>query len=50
MAVASLDKCGVYFGTTGGELWASRTEGTGWACIARHLPEIYAVVAADLGR
>jgi photosystem II stability/assembly factor-like uncharacterized protein len=34
---------GLYFGTTSGELWASRSEGKSWACIARHLPEIYAV-------
>ncbi|HKX64212.1 MAG TPA: hypothetical protein VJM78_02815, partial [Rhizomicrobium sp.] len=34
---------GLYFGTTSGELWASRNEGKAWSCIARHLPEIYAV-------
>ncbi len=37
---------GLYFGTTGGELWASRDEGERWRCIVRHLPEIYAVEAA----
>jgi photosystem II stability/assembly factor-like uncharacterized protein len=37
---------GLYFGTTGGELWASRDEGEAWRCIARHLPEIYAIEAA----
>ena len=42
---------GVYFGTTSGELWASRDDGAQWTCIARHLPEIYAVEAAlvDVG-
>ena len=40
---------GLYFGTTSGELWASRSEGKSWACIARHLPEIYAVETADIG-
>lgn len=40
---------GLYFGTTSGELWASRNEGKGWTCIARHLPEIYAVETATLG-
>ena len=35
----------VYFGTTSGELWMGRDEGTQWECIARHLPEIYAVEA-----
>jgi len=39
---------GLYFGTTSGELWMSRDEGRRWACIARHLPEIYAVETAVL--
>jgi photosystem II stability/assembly factor-like uncharacterized protein len=39
---------GLYFGTTSGELWASRDEGARWNCIARNLPEIYAVEAAEL--
>jgi hypothetical protein len=34
---------GLYVGTTGGEVWASRSEGRRWTCMARHLPEIYAV-------
>jgi photosystem II stability/assembly factor-like uncharacterized protein len=42
------DPVGLYFGTTSGELWASRDEGRKWSCIARHLPEIYAVEAAVL--
>jgi photosystem II stability/assembly factor-like uncharacterized protein len=37
---------GLYFGTTSGELWQSRDEGRNWTCIARHLPEIYAVETA----
>ena len=44
------DRCnplGVYFGTTSGELWASRDEGKEWRCIARHMPEIYAVEVAE---
>jgi hypothetical protein len=40
---------GVYFGTTSGELWLSRDEGRQWECLARHLPEIYAVEVAELG-
>jgi len=40
---------GVYFGTTSGELWGSRDEGERWSCIARHLPEIYAVETAEVG-
>jgi photosystem II stability/assembly factor-like uncharacterized protein len=39
---------GLYFGTTSGELWMSGDEGRKWKCIARHLPEIYAVEAAEL--
>jgi hypothetical protein len=45
----ALDPVGLYFGTTSGELWASRDEGRKWTCIARHLPEIYAVEAAAVG-
>ena len=41
---------GLYVGTTQGEIWASRNEGAAWICIARHLPEIYSVEAASLGR
>jgi photosystem II stability/assembly factor-like uncharacterized protein len=40
---------GVYFGTTSGELWGSRDEGGTWRCLARHLPEIYAVETAEVG-
>ncbi|HXT79661.1 MAG TPA: exo-alpha-sialidase [Acetobacteraceae bacterium] len=41
-----LAPAGLYFGTTSGGLWASRDEGGQWDCIARDLPEIYAVEAA----
>jgi photosystem II stability/assembly factor-like uncharacterized protein len=37
---------GIYFGTTGGEVWASRKDGESWRCIASHLPEIYSVTYA----
>jgi photosystem II stability/assembly factor-like uncharacterized protein len=40
------DPVGLYFGTTSGELWQSRDEGQSWECLARYLPEIYAVEAA----
>jgi photosystem II stability/assembly factor-like uncharacterized protein len=39
---------GLYLGTTSGELWLGRDEGARWSCIARHLPEIYAVEVAEL--
>ena len=48
MCCDSHDPVGLYFGTTSGELWMSRDEGAHWECIARHLPEIYAVEAAVL--
>jgi hypothetical protein len=37
-----------YLGTTGGELWMGRNEGARWSCIARHLPEVYALETAEL--
>jgi len=48
MTADAHDPVGLYFGTTSGELWMSRDEGRKWSCIARHLPEIYAVEAAEL--
>lgn len=44
------DPVGLYFGTTSGELWASRDEGRTFACIARHLPHVYSLHAAVLDR
>lgn len=38
----------LYLGTTSGELWIGRDEGARWSNIARNLPEIYAVEAAEL--
>lgn len=38
---------GLYFGTTGGEVWASPDGGESWKSIARHLPHIYAVSYAE---
>jgi photosystem II stability/assembly factor-like uncharacterized protein len=48
MTADAQDPVGLYLGTTGGELWMGRDEGTRWSCIARHLPEIYAVEAGEL--
>ena len=48
MTADSKDPLGLYFGTAGGELWASRNEGKSWKTIARNLPEIYAVESAAL--
>jgi photosystem II stability/assembly factor-like uncharacterized protein len=43
MAADASDPVGLYLGTTSGEIWASTDEGRSFTCIARHLPEIYAV-------
>jgi hypothetical protein len=48
MTADARDPVGLYFGTTSGELWMSRDEGNKWTCIAQHLPETYAVEAAEL--
>ncbi len=37
---------GLYFGTTGGEIWMSRDEGKGWKQIAAHLPQILSIEVA----
>ncbi len=47
MTADRLRPLGIYLGTTSGELWMSADEGQRWRCIARHLPEIYAVEAAS---
>ncbi|HKO04014.1 MAG TPA: hypothetical protein VJW51_04670 [Candidatus Acidoferrales bacterium] len=43
MAVDSFDPCGVYFGTTGGQVYASADDGDSWAPIVRDLPAVYSV-------
>jgi photosystem II stability/assembly factor-like uncharacterized protein len=43
MAVDSLDSCGVYFGTTGGQVYASTDAGDNWAPIVRDLPAVLSV-------
>jgi photosystem II stability/assembly factor-like uncharacterized protein len=46
LAADALHPVGVYFGTTGGEVWASRDEGGTWECIRSHLPQVMSVEAA----
>ena len=48
MAVDAGTPVGLYFGTTSGEVWASRDEGAGWTSIAQHLPHIYSIEAGEL--
>ncbi|MEP6942576.1 MAG: glycosyl hydrolase [Betaproteobacteria bacterium] len=46
MSVDQATPAGVYFGTSSGEVWASRDEGRTWKRVAAHLPQIYAVEVA----
>ncbi|MGH3695072.1 MAG: WD40/YVTN/BNR-like repeat-containing protein [Pseudonocardiaceae bacterium] len=48
MAVDSLDSCGVYFGTTGGQVYASADAGDSWAPIVRDLPSVLSVEVQTL--
>jgi BNR/Asp-box repeat len=48
MAVDSLDECGVYFGTTGGQVYCSADAGDTWAPIVRDLPAVYSVEVQTL--
>jgi hypothetical protein len=48
MAVDSLDPCGVYFGTTGGQVYASADAGDNWAPIVRDLPAVLSVEVQTL--
>lgn len=43
MAVDRLDKCGIYFGTTGGQVYASADAGDSWNPIVRDLPAVLSV-------
>jgi photosystem II stability/assembly factor-like uncharacterized protein len=48
MCADNAESVSLYFGTTSGEVWMGRDGGKRWSCIARHLPEIYAVETAEL--
>jgi photosystem II stability/assembly factor-like uncharacterized protein len=48
MAVDSLDQCGIYFGTTGGQVYASRDAGDSWSAIVRDLPAVLSVEVQTL--
>ncbi|MCB9459237.1 MAG: exo-alpha-sialidase [Anaerolineaceae bacterium] len=43
MCVDSLDSCGIYFGTTGGQVYASADSGDNWMPIASNLPRVMSV-------
>jgi photosystem II stability/assembly factor-like uncharacterized protein len=48
MAIDSLDSCGVYFGTTGGQVYASADAGNNWAPIVHDLPAVLSVEVQTL--
>ncbi len=48
MAVDALDPCGVYFGTTGGQVYASANAGDSWVPIVRDLPAVLSVEVQTL--
>jgi hypothetical protein len=48
MTVDSLDSCGVYFGTTGGQVYSSSNAGDSWTPIVRDLPAVLSVEAQTL--
>jgi photosystem II stability/assembly factor-like uncharacterized protein len=48
MAVDRLDECGIYFGTTGGQVYASANAGDSWTPIVRDLPAVLSVEVQTL--
>lgn len=48
MAVDTLDACGVYFGTTGGQVYVSADAGDTWQAAARDLPPVLSVEVQTL--
>ena len=48
MTVDGLDPCGVYFGTTGGQVYASANAGDEWSAIVRDLPPVLSVEVQTL--
>jgi len=48
MAVDALDECGIYFGTTGGQVYGSADAGNSWNAIVRDLPAVLSVEVQTL--
>jgi photosystem II stability/assembly factor-like uncharacterized protein len=48
MAVDTLDSCGIYFGTTGGQVYASANSGDSWMSLASDLPPVLSVEVQTL--
>lgn len=49
MAVDTLEDCGIYFGTTGGQIYCSPDGGDNWSAIALNLPAVLSVEVQTLG-
>jgi len=49
MAVDTLDKCGIYFGTSGGQVYVSNDAGDSWNAAVRDLPPVLSVEVQTLG-
>ncbi len=43
MSVDRMPDAGIYFGTTGGQVFASADGGDSWKALAKHLPAVYSV-------
>ncbi len=48
LAVDQLDECGIYFGTTGGQVYMSPDGGDHWSPIVRDLPGVLSVEVQTL--
>jgi len=48
MSVDSLEPCGIYFGTTGGQVYASADSGDRWKAIVHDLPPVLSVEVQTL--
>jgi hypothetical protein len=48
MAVDQLEDCGIYFGTTGGQVYVSPNGGDTWQAIAENLPSVLSIEVQTL--
>jgi photosystem II stability/assembly factor-like uncharacterized protein len=48
MSVDTLDDCGIYFGTNGGQVYCSPNGGDSWTPIVEHLPPVVSVEVQTL--
>jgi photosystem II stability/assembly factor-like uncharacterized protein len=48
MSVDSLDECGIYFGTTGGQVYVSPDSGDNWSPVVQNLPSVLSVEVQTL--